>query len=180
VRAEKVGCRFCGTFCALVDAMLPWWACETFSTSESCKHVHEEPCSLSEVGTEHCGSTGGRDRKWSAGPWTRPYLVAKTTKRGLLFDCMSFFSSHASQPARSALSVWVDWIYQLDHCCNGCASPVSRDPRAFRRFSHSQPFFSEYRRNSHICHLRDFGSWRTSSDAPTSFLGQVLVHEIYL
>jgi len=23
VRAEKVGCRFCGTFCALVDAMLP-------------------------------------------------------------------------------------------------------------------------------------------------------------
>jgi len=60
------------------------------------------------------------------------------------------------------------------------ASPVSRDPRAFKRFSHSQPLFSEYRRNSHICHLRDFGSWRTISDAPTSFLGQVLVHEIYL
>jgi len=33
------------------------------------------------------------------------------------------------------------------------------------------PFFSEYGRNSHICHLRDFGSWRTSSDAPTSFFG---------
>ena len=42
------------------------------------------------------------------------------------------------------------------------------------------PFFSEYRRNSHICHLRDFGSWRSISDAPTSILGQVLVHEIYL
>ena len=60
------------------------------------------------------------------------------------------------------------------------ASPVSRDPRAFKRFSHSQPLFTEHRRNSHICHLRDFGSWRTISDAPTSFLGQVLVHEIYL
>jgi len=42
------------------------------------------------------------------------------------------------------------------------------------------PFFSEYRWNSHICHLRDFGSWRTISDAPTSFLGQVVVQEIYL
>ena len=40
------------------------------------------------------------------------------------------------------------------------------------------PFFSEYRRNSHIRHLRDFGSWRFISDAPTSILGQVLVHEI--
>ena len=60
------------------------------------------------------------------------------------------------------------------------ASPVSRDPRAFRCFSHSQPFFSECRRNSHIRHLRDFGSWRFISNAPTSILGQVLVHEIYL
>jgi len=60
------------------------------------------------------------------------------------------------------------------------ASPVSRDPRAFRRFSHSQTLFSEYRRNSHVCHLRDFGSWSTISDAPTSSFGQVLVHEIYL
>jgi len=34
------------------------------------------------------------------------------------------------------------------------ASPVSRDPRAFRRFSHSQPLLSEYRRNSRIRHLR--------------------------
>jgi len=60
------------------------------------------------------------------------------------------------------------------------SSPVPRDPRAFRRFSHSQPLFSEYRRDSHICHLRDFGSWRFISDTPTSILGQVLVHEIYL
>jgi len=38
-------------------------------------------------------------------------LVGQITKRGLLFDCVFFFSSHASQPAWSALSVWVDWIY---------------------------------------------------------------------
>ena len=34
------------------------------------------------------------------------------------------------------------------------------------------PFFSEYRWKSHVYHLRDFGSWRTISDAPTSVLGQ--------
>jgi len=42
------------------------------------------------------------------------------------------------------------------------------------------PFFSESRRNPHICHPRDFGSWRSIPNAPTLFLGQVLVHEIYL
>jgi len=40
---------------------------------KSCKHVHDEPYSLSEVETDYCGSAGDRDRKLSAGPWTRPY-----------------------------------------------------------------------------------------------------------
>ena len=41
------------------------------------------------------------------------------------------------------------------------------------------PFFSEYRRKSQIRHQRDFGPWRSISDAPTSVLGQIFVHEIY-
>jgi len=63
VRAKIVGCRICDTFCALVDAMLSRWACEACSTKESCKNVHDEPYSQSEVEKEHCGSAGGRDQK---------------------------------------------------------------------------------------------------------------------
>jgi len=41
-----------------------------------------------------------------------------------------------------------------------------------------RPFNSVYRQNTHVCHLGDFGSWRSISDALTSFLGQVLVHGV--
>jgi len=56
-------------------------------------------------------------------------LVAQITKRGLLFDCMLCFLSHASQPAWSALSIWVDRIYHLDHCCNGYCWAGNRTQR---------------------------------------------------
>jgi len=55
-------------------------------------------------------------------------LVAQIMQRGLLLDCV-FFSSHASQPAWSALSVWVDWTYQMDHCCNGYCWAGNRTQR---------------------------------------------------
>ena len=94
---------------------------------------------------------------------------------------------HASRldpPYQFEWTVFISWIIVATAIAEletgRSASPVSRDPRAFRHFSHSQPLFSEYRRNSHICHLRDFGSRRSISDAPTSILGQVFVHEIYL
>jgi len=59
VGAKKVGCGFCGTFCALVDAVLPLCACEACSTRKSCKHVHDEPYSQPEVEIERWGSAGG-------------------------------------------------------------------------------------------------------------------------
>ena len=57
VVCEKyVGCRFCGIFCALVVVVLLLWGCEACSTAESCKHVHEKPCSQSELEIENCGA----------------------------------------------------------------------------------------------------------------------------
>jgi len=93
-------------------------------------------------------------------------------------------ASRLDPPYQFECTVFISWIIVATAIAKletgRSASPVSRDQRAFRRFSHSQPLFSEYRRNSHIYHLRDFGSWRTISHAPISSLGQVLVHEIYL
>ena len=63
VRAGKVRCRFWGTFCAFVNAMLSRWACEACSTRGSCKYVHDEPDGQSEVEIVHCRSTVGRDLK---------------------------------------------------------------------------------------------------------------------
>jgi len=60
---KKEGRRFCGTFLALVDAMLLRWPWEACSTRENSQYVHDEPYSPSEVEFEHCGSAGGRDRK---------------------------------------------------------------------------------------------------------------------
>jgi len=76
-------------------------------------------------------------------------LVAQITKRGATVSLPAFFPSHASQPAWSALSIWVDCIYLPDHCCNGyCWARIwtqrfisVSQPRAFRRFSYSQPLF---------------------------------------
>jgi len=56
-------------------------------------------------------------------------------------------------------------IAELETGCS--ASPVARDPHAFRRYSYSQTLFSAYRRNSHILHLREFGPWVSISDDPT-------------
>ena len=61
--AKKLGCGFCGTFCALVDAVLPVCACGASLVMESCNDVHDEPNSQSEVKIEREGSAGGRDQK---------------------------------------------------------------------------------------------------------------------
>jgi len=78
------------------------------------------------------------------------------------------YSSAASLLQRQLLS----WKPDADlHQCHATHAHSG----AFRTY---RPFNSVYGRNTHICHLGDFGSWRSFSDALTSFLGQVLVHEV--
>jgi len=130
------------------------------------------------VGTESEAPALGLGRIWSHRLGIGGYCLI-----ACYFFCL-VQAGRLDPPYQFEWSVFISWIMvataiaELESGLS--ASPVLRDPRAFRRFSHSQPLFSEYRQNSHICHLRDFGSWRTSSDAPTSFLEQALVHEIYL
>jgi len=150
VRAKKVGCRFCGTFCALVDAMLPWWACEACSTREKCKHVHDEPYSQSEVEIEHCGSAGSRDQKRSAGPWTRLYrfisLAGHTDYEAggyCLITCSLFRLMQASR---------LDPTY-------GTSPKIDGTPRrGYSAFFFFQFFFP-----------RLFHQWRVRSRAPRRF-----------
>jgi len=174
--------------------MLAWWACKACSTRESCKHVYDEPLTLSEVETEHCGSAGGRDRKWSAGPWTRPYR---------------FVSLAGRTDYEAGSTVWLYVLFLVSCTPAGLIRPISLSglylsagsllqwlflswkPDAAlhqRRATHTHsgasgthsPFFSKYRRNSNVNHVSDLRTWRTISHAPISFLGQALVHEIYL
>jgi len=107
---------------------------------------------------------------------------------GLLFHCLFF--SRLMQASRLDPLYPFEWtvficriivataIAELES--GRSASSVSPNPAHSGASRIHSPFSSEYRQNSHICHLRDFGSWRSISDAPTTFLGQVLVHEIYL
>jgi len=68
---------------------------------------------------------------------------------GLLYDCMLFFLSHAASrldaPYQFAWTVFLSWMFVataiVELETRRSALPVSRNPRAFRRFSHSQPIF---------------------------------------
>jgi len=76
-------------------------------------------------------------------------LDAQITKRGLLFDCVFFFRlmqpSRLDPPYQFEWTEFISWIIVAAAIAEletgRIASPVSRDPRAFRRFSHSQPLF---------------------------------------
>ena len=91
-------------------------------------------------------------------------------------------TSRLDPPYQFEWTVCISWIIVATAIAEletgRSASPVLRDPRAFRRFSHSQPLF--FGVPPELPYLSSEGLWllRTSADAPTSFLGQVLVHEI--
>jgi len=86
-------------------------------------------------------------------------------KRGLLLDCMFFFrlmqASRLDPPYQFEWTVFISWIIVATAFAEletgHRASPVSRDPRAFRRFSHSQPHF--FRVPPELPYLSSEGLW---------------------
>jgi len=86
-------------------------------------------------------------------------------KRGLPFECMFFFrlmqASRLDPPYQFEWTVFISWIIVATAIAEletgRSASPVSRDPRLFRRFSHSQPLFFGVR--PELPYLSSEGLW---------------------